>query len=44
VLLLRRLWSREMAKLEAGEPLKQWRWPGHLETTTGAIDAQPDAG
>jgi 5,5'-dehydrodivanillate O-demethylase len=36
VILLRKLWSREMAKIAAGEPTKVWRWPGHLEVTTGA--------
>ena len=36
VVLLRQLWSREMRKLARGEPLKQWRWPGYLDTTTGA--------
>lgn len=36
VILLRKLWSREMAKLAQGKPPKQWRWPGHLEATTGA--------
>jgi 5,5'-dehydrodivanillate O-demethylase len=36
VILLRKLWSREMGKLASGEPLKPWRWPGHLESTTGA--------
>jgi len=35
VIMLRKLWSREMAKLEAGEPLKKWCWPGYLEITTG---------
>ncbi len=36
VILLRKLWSREMAKIANGEPLKRWHWPGHLEVTTGA--------
>lgn len=36
VILLRKLWSREMAKIANGEPPKQWRWPGYLEATTGA--------
>jgi 5,5'-dehydrodivanillate O-demethylase len=36
VMLLRQLWSREMLKLARGEPLKEWRWPGYLETTSGA--------
>ena len=36
VILLRKLWSREMAKIAGGEPLKRWQWPGHLEVTTGA--------
>jgi 5,5'-dehydrodivanillate O-demethylase len=36
VILLRKLWSREMAKLAGGEPLKVWHWPGYLEATTGA--------
>jgi 5,5'-dehydrodivanillate O-demethylase len=35
VIMLRKLWSREMAKLAAGEPIKRWRWPGHVEITTG---------
>ena len=35
VIMLRKLWSREMAKLDAGEPLKKWRWPGHLKLETG---------
>lgn len=36
VIMLRKLWSREMAKLANGEPLTCWRWPGYLEATTGA--------
>lgn len=36
VILLRKLWSREMAQIASGEPLKRWHWPGHLEVTTGA--------
>ena len=36
VILLRKLWSREMSKLAAGEPIKKWQWPGYLEATTGA--------
>jgi 5,5'-dehydrodivanillate O-demethylase len=36
VILLRKLWSREMANIANGEPLKHWHWPGHLEVTTGA--------
>jgi 5,5'-dehydrodivanillate O-demethylase len=36
VILLRKLWSREMAKIANGEPLQRWHWPGHLEVTTGA--------
>lgn len=35
VLMLRKLWSREMAKLTHGEPLKKWHWPGYLELKTG---------
>lgn len=36
VILLRKLWSREMSKLANGEPVTQWHWPGYLEVTTGA--------
>lgn len=36
VILLRKLWSREMTKIASGESLKRWHWPGHLEVTTGA--------
>jgi 5,5'-dehydrodivanillate O-demethylase len=36
VILLRKLWSREMTKIANGEVLTRWRWPGHLEVTTGA--------
>jgi 5,5'-dehydrodivanillate O-demethylase len=36
VILLRKLWSREMGKLGSDEALKRWHWPGHLEATTGA--------
>jgi 5,5'-dehydrodivanillate O-demethylase len=35
VILLRKLWSREMGKLANGGPLKRWSWPGYLETTSG---------
>lgn len=35
ILMLRKLWSREMAKLAAGEPLKRWQWPGYLKLETG---------
>jgi 5,5'-dehydrodivanillate O-demethylase len=36
VILLRKLWSREMTNIANDEPLKRWHWPGHLEVTTGA--------
>jgi 5,5'-dehydrodivanillate O-demethylase len=36
VILLRKLWSREMTKIAGGEALTRWRWPGYLEVTTGA--------
>jgi 5,5'-dehydrodivanillate O-demethylase oxygenase subunit len=36
IALYRSLCRRELRKLQAGEPLKQWRWPGYLVTTTGA--------
>lgn len=36
VIMLRRLWSREMGKIANGEPLTRWHWPGYLEVTTGA--------
>jgi 5,5'-dehydrodivanillate O-demethylase len=36
ILLWRNLCRREMRKLANGEPLKQWRWPGYLVTTSGA--------
>ena len=36
IVLWRTLCRREMRKLANGEPLKQWHWPGHLVTTTGA--------
>lgn len=36
VILLRKLWSREMQNLADGKPLKQWRWPGYLRTAAGA--------
>ena len=39
VLLLRKLWTREMTKLAAGEPIKRWQWPGYLVPTTGSVDA-----
>jgi 5,5'-dehydrodivanillate O-demethylase oxygenase subunit len=35
VIMLRKLWSREIAKLAGGEPLKHWHWPGYLELKTG---------
>jgi 5,5'-dehydrodivanillate O-demethylase len=35
VILLRRLWKREMTAIEKGEPLKQWRVPPDLVPTTG---------
>lgn len=36
VIFMREMWSREMEKLDTGQPIKQWRWPGHVESTTGA--------
>ncbi|HEY7061492.1 MAG TPA: Rieske 2Fe-2S domain-containing protein [Chloroflexota bacterium] len=35
VILLRRIWERELRALAAGRPLKPWRWPGHVAVTTG---------
>jgi 5,5'-dehydrodivanillate O-demethylase oxygenase subunit len=35
VILLRRIWERELRALAEGRPLKQWRWPGHVAVTTG---------
>ena len=35
VILQRNLWIREMHKIANGEPIKQWRWPGYLEPTSG---------
>jgi 5,5'-dehydrodivanillate O-demethylase len=36
IMLWRTICRREMQKLANGQPLKEWRWPGYLITTTGA--------
>ena len=38
VVLLRKLWTREMAAIEAGEAIKQWRIPRDLVPTKGLSD------
>ncbi len=35
VILLRKIWQRELRALAEGRPLKQWRWPGYVAVTTG---------
>jgi 5,5'-dehydrodivanillate O-demethylase oxygenase subunit len=35
VILLRKLWAREMEALATGQPLKQWRRPARLAATSG---------
>jgi 5,5'-dehydrodivanillate O-demethylase len=35
VILLRKIWERELRALADGRPLKQWRWPGYVLATTG---------
>jgi 5,5'-dehydrodivanillate O-demethylase len=35
VILLRKIWERELRALAEGRPLKQWCWPGHVAVTTG---------
>jgi 5,5'-dehydrodivanillate O-demethylase len=35
VILLRKIWTRELRALDEGRPLKQWRWPGYVAATTG---------
>jgi 5,5'-dehydrodivanillate O-demethylase oxygenase subunit len=35
ILLLRRLWARELQAFAEGKPLKQWRRPDHVEATSG---------
>jgi 5,5'-dehydrodivanillate O-demethylase len=35
VVLLRRIWLRELEKLARGEPLKQWKRPADLIATNG---------
>jgi 5,5'-dehydrodivanillate O-demethylase len=35
VILLRRLWARELQALAEGQPLKEWRRPERLAATTG---------
>ncbi len=35
VILLRKIWEREMRALAEGRPVKRWRWPGHVAVTTG---------
>jgi 5,5'-dehydrodivanillate O-demethylase oxygenase subunit len=38
VVLLRRLWQRELAVLAEGGPLKKWTRPAHLVATTGIAE------
>ncbi|HLH24280.1 MAG TPA: Rieske 2Fe-2S domain-containing protein [Chloroflexota bacterium] len=35
VILLRRIWARELEALATGQPLKQWRRPARLAATSG---------
>jgi hypothetical protein len=35
VILLRRLWKRELRAIEDGTPIKQWRVPPDLVPTSG---------
>jgi 5,5'-dehydrodivanillate O-demethylase len=35
VILLRKIWERELRALADGRPLKQWRWTGRAAATTG---------
>jgi 5,5'-dehydrodivanillate O-demethylase len=39
VILLRRIWERELRALAEGRPLKHWRWPGYVAATTGVVGA-----
>lgn len=42
VVLLRRIWSREMKAMVEGRPLKQWRYPDGMEPTTGSEPVEID--
>jgi 5,5'-dehydrodivanillate O-demethylase len=35
IILLRKLWLRELDALAAGRPLKAWRWTSGLDATVG---------
>jgi 5,5'-dehydrodivanillate O-demethylase len=35
VILLRKIWTRELQALAAGAPLKNWNWPANLSVATG---------
>ena len=35
IILLRKIWSRELEALAEGRPLTQWRRPEHVEATAG---------
>ena len=40
IILLRKLWLRELDALATGRPLKTWHWTGGLDATVGvAADA-----
>lgn len=38
VVMLRRIWQRELAALAAGTPLKEWKRPSHLVATNGLAE------
>ncbi len=37
IILIRRIWQRELAALAAGRPLKEWQRPERLALTVGAV-------
>jgi 5,5'-dehydrodivanillate O-demethylase len=35
IVRLRRLWAEDLAAVQEGRPRRAWRWPAHLDMTTG---------
>jgi phenylpropionate dioxygenase-like ring-hydroxylating dioxygenase large terminal subunit len=40
VVLVRRLWLRELKALAEGRPLKPWQWRSNIAATVGVVDAE----
>jgi hypothetical protein len=44
IVLLRRVWSRELRALAEGKPLKQWERTARVQAMSGGLPAEPGQG